>query len=278
MILVMGATGQNGREVVRELVSRGAPVRAASRSGARGDDGAAESVAFDYADPGSVDRALDGAERVFVVSPDPHLEENVATRAAKAGVKHIVKLSVWQAGEQDFTFARWHRRIESLIEESGVPYTFLRPNSFMQNVVNYLGPSIKAGSVFYEPAGDSRVAHVDVRDVARAAAAVLTAADEHAGQAYDLSGAESLTYRDIAETLTDVLGREIRYIDPGEAAYKETMVGLGAPEPYADALVDLNRYFKTGKGAEPTPWIERLSGRKPTAFRAFAEEHAAALS
>ena len=276
MILVLGGTGQNGSGVVRELAAREAKVRAASRSARPAKDGV-EFVAFDYADRESVKRALDGAEKVFVVSPDPSLEAGVVDEAKAAGVKHLVKLSVWKADRELYTFARWHRAIEKRIEASGVPYTFLRPTGFMQNVVNYFAPTIKSDGVFYAPAGKARIPHVDVADNARAAAAVLLGGSEHLGKSYDLSGPAVITYDEVAATLSEILGKPVRYVDPGAAAYKATLLQYGTPEAYADALVDLNRSYAEGQHAEVSPWIERLTGRAPRSFREFAAENAAAF-
>jgi len=278
MILVLGATGRNGRELVRELAARGAKVRGASRSAKAAESGGVEMVAFDYGDRESIRRALDGVELVFVVSPAPNMEDGVVEEARLAGVKRIVKLSVWKADREDYTFGRWHRRVEKLIESSGVPYTFLRPSGFMQNVVGFFAPTVKTDGVFFTPAGDARVAHVDVADIARAAAAVLLGGDEHAGKAYDLSGPEAITYHQIAATLSDVLGKPVRYVDPGADGYKKTLLSLGTPEAYADAVLDLNRAYVTGEFAETSPWVERLTGKAPRSFRVFAEEHAAAFA
>ena len=277
MILVLGATGQNGSGVVKELVARGAKVRGASRGAKPAGADGVETVAFDYGDAESIRRALDGVERVFMVSPMPAMEEGVVAEAKAAGVKHLVKLSVWKADREDYVFARWHRAIEKKIEASGVPHTFLRPSGFMQNVVNYMAGTIRSDGAFYQPAGKGRVAHIDVADIARAAAAVLLGGGAHLGKAYDLSGPQSISYDDIAETLSGVLGKPVRYVDPGAEAFRKTAIEMGTPEPYADALVDLARAYSEGLFDEVSPWVERLTGTPPRGFRVFAEENAAAF-
>jgi uncharacterized protein YbjT (DUF2867 family) len=277
MILVTGATGTNGRELIRELLARGEAVTAAVRNPERADVPAGVGkVRMEFGDPASIRAALEGADRLFLLAPDPGAEAPVVAAARAAGVKRLVKLSVWKADQESFTFARWHRASERAIEASGVPYVFLRPTGFQQNIVNHLAGSIRATGTFHAPAGDARVAHVDVRDIARVAAAVLTT-DGHDGKAYDLSGPAAVSYGEIAATLSRALGKEIRYVDPGEDAWKKTMLGYGVPEAYADALVDLNRMYRSGFSEEVTPHVEVITGRKPGSIERYLEENVAAF-
>jgi uncharacterized protein YbjT (DUF2867 family) len=191
-------------------------------------------------------------------------------------VKRIVKLSVWGAQDEEFTFARWHRAVERAIEASGVAWTFVRPNSFMQNVVNFMGATIKAQGAFFHSAADARISHVDARDVAAVAARTLTDAG-HEGRAYSLSGPEALGYADIAAVLSRAVGREIRYVAISDADYKQGAVSAGIPEAYADALIDLSRHFRTGKMSQLTGDVKAVSGRDPIPFEQFARDAAGAL-
>lgn len=193
-----------------------------------------------------------------------------------AGVRRIVKQSVWGAAEEAFSFAKWHRPVERAIEDSGLAWTFLRPNGFMQNVVNYMSATIKAQGAFYQPAEDARISHVDIRDLARVAARVLTGAG-HDGKAYDLTGPAAITYDDIASTLTKVLGREVRYVRITPEAYKQGAMGAGIPEGYADALVDLVRYYREDQASRVSPAVREITGQDPVPFEQFARDHAAAL-
>jgi uncharacterized protein YbjT (DUF2867 family) len=196
--------------------------------------------------------------------------------AKRAGVQRIVKLSVFGAAEEGFTFARWHRAVEKHIEASGLAWTFLRPNGFMQNVVNYMGDTIRSQSAFYSSAGEGAAAHIDARDVGAAGARVLTEPG-HEGKAYELTGPAALTYADIAAALSRVLGRTIRYLRISPEQLKQGAMGAGRPEVYADALVDLDRYYAAGKASRVSPAVKQLTGRDPIAFEQFARDHAEKL-
>ena len=203
-------------------------------------------------------------------------EKKVVDAARRAGVRRVVKLSALRAVEEEFVFGRWHRAVEKHIEASGLAWTFLRPNGFMQNVVTYMAGTIRSHAAIYSSAGNGAVSHVDVRDLAAVGAAVL-AESGHEGQAYDLTGPAALTYTQVAEILSRVLARPIRYVPISPEQYKQGALAAGTPETYADALVDLNRYYAEGKMSEITPTLRLLSGRDPTPFEQFARDHAELL-
>lgn len=273
MILVTGAAGTVGSEVVKGLRQSGAPFKVGFRN--RRPEGV-EGVPIDLDKPETIPPALTGVETVFLLSNTASPELNLVRAAKAAGVRRIVKLSVWGAAEEAFTFSKWHRAIEREIEASGVAWTFLRPVGFMQNVVNYMGATIKGQSAFYQSAADARISHIDARDIGAVAARVLTGKG-HEGKAYPLTGPEPLTYGDIASTLTHVLGRKITYVAVSDEDYKKGAVAAGTPEAYADALVDLNRYYRTGAMAEVTGEVKALTGRDAIPFEQFARDYAGAL-
>lgn len=273
MILVTGATGKVGSELVKRLETEKVPFRAGVRhAGNLGMD----SVAFDFDKPETFGPALTGVEKLFLLTSGGTEREAAAVDAAKkAGVQHLVKLSVWGAEGEDFVFGRAHREIEKKIEASGIPYTFLRPNGFMQNYL-IQAATIKSQGAFYLPARDSRYSVVDVRDVGAVAAKVLMSTG-HEGRAYTLSGPESLSNAEIAEKLSRAAGRTLTYVDVPEAQFRKSLIEMGTPEPYADAYIDLIHYYIRGKAAAVTPDIERVTGKEPRTFDEFARDFAAAF-
>ena len=198
MILVTGAGGSVGGEGLKQLRVAGAPVRGAfhnaKKAGEAREQGI-DSAVFDYADRGSIAAALKGVDQVFlVVATLPkqwELEQNVAEESKKAGVKHMVKLSVLDCDTEDYIFGRWHRAGERAIEAVGLPHTFLRPTGFMQNFVNFDAAIIKSQAAIYAPDESPHTA-VDVRDIAAVAVKVLTGSG-HEGKSYDLTGPAVLT-------------------------------------------------------------------------------------
>ena len=275
MILVTGASGTIGSELTKALAPMHVRLRVGYHSRPERASGG-EPVRLDFQDPGSLKAALDGVDTVFLLSSQVTPEVNLVRAADEAGVRRIVKLSVWGADGEGFSFARWHRAVEREIEASGLLWTFLRPNGFMQNVVNFMGATIKSQGAFYLPAGDARVSHVDARDIAAVAAAVLTRPG-HDKRAYKLSGPQALGYGEIAETLSSVLGRTISYVNISDEDYKKGAMAAGIPEGYADALVDLNRFYRGAGSDEVTQDVELVTGKAPIPFEQFARDHAAAL-
>lgn len=274
MILVTGSTGKVGKELVRNLQETKAKFRVGARSPQK--ISGAEVVLFDLDRPETLGPALSGIERLFLLSSGGTEREGpVVDAAKKAGVRHIVKLSVWGAETEALEFGRHHRPIEKKIEASGIPWTFLRPNGFMQNYVAYFAGTIKAQGAFYLPDRDARISVIDVRDIAAVAAKALTEKG-HEGKAYTLSGPEALSNAEIAEKISRAVGKKVTYVDVSEDDYRKGLLGAGIPPAYADALVDLQRYYVRGGAARVTPEVERVTGRKPISFDQFARDHASA--
>jgi uncharacterized protein YbjT (DUF2867 family) len=279
MILVTGAGGNVGRPLIDELATAGMPARAAYRSAdkaARANAAGIDAVTVDYARPESLAPALDGVDAVFLlatgVQGQIEGETNVVRAAKAAGVRRIVKLSVFGAAEEEFGFARTHRPVERAIEASGLAWTFLRPGSYMQNFTNFMAPTIRSQHALYTLIPDAVFNHVDTRDVARVAAAVL-AQDGHDGQAYTLTGPRSFSYRDAARTIGDVAGTPVQVVALTEADSRAGMKAHGVPDVYANHLVDLDRWYESGKGDVVTTSIRDVAGREPTTFESFVKEH-----
>jgi uncharacterized protein YbjT (DUF2867 family) len=282
MILVTGASGTVGSEVVKALLARKAAVRAGYRSRPQNLPAGVETAALDYDRAETLAPAFQGVDAVFLLSstvgPSELLdrEARVVDEARRAGVKRVVKLSVIGAPEGRFQFARWHRPVEEYVEASGLAWTHLRPNGFMQNLFNYKGDTIRGQSALYAAVGDAAISHVDARDIGEAAARVLTEGG-HEGKAYDLTGPAALTYGQIAEALTTALGRAIRYVPITVEQYKAGAVAAGVPEVYADALADLDRAYASGIASRVSPDLRTLTGRDPISFDAFARDYAPSM-
>ncbi len=283
MICVTGAGGTVGGEIIKQLESAKATFRAAYFStekaeAARGR--AIDAVILDYNRPESLRAAFQGCDQLFLLGPNvlnqSELERNAVEAAREAGVRHIVKQSAMGAGEESYSLAKVHRPGEKAIESSGLAWTFLRPNSFMQNVTTFMGKTIKAEGAFYSASGDAKVSHVDVRDIAAVVVKSLTESS-HEGNAYTLTGPEALTYDELASELTKVLGRSISHINLSPLDLKNGMLAEGMPEELADRMLDLERYFREGQASRITNDINQVTGRDPRRFAQFARDCASAL-
>ena len=283
-ILVMGATGNVGSQVVKQLADTGANVRAAVRSPRKAESLKGERVSlteFDTDKPETVEAAFQGVDKVFLLTPlVPNMVElsaNLVAAAKKAGVKHIVKSSGMGAEvEPGITLTRWHREAEKAIEASGIAFTFVRPNGFMQNYANFNGATIKTQNTFYLPVGDGKVSYIDTRDIAAVAVAALTQ-DGHEGKAYEITGLEAISNQEIAEIISQVVGRKINYVDVTEDAARSEMKQSGMPDVLIDMTMELYEIYKAGYASEVTPTVEQVTGNKPISFTQFANDYAEAF-
>jgi uncharacterized protein YbjT (DUF2867 family) len=283
MIGVTGASGTLGSQVVAQLKLAGVPFRAVYFSQQRAELARAQgidAVVSDYGRPATLDAALRGCERLFLLGPNTldqtELESNVVEAAKRAGIRHVVKQSVMGAEREDYSLAHVHRPVEKSIEASGLSWTFLRPNSFMQNVLTFMAPTIKTEGVFYSASGAAKISHVDVRDIAAVAIKALTEPG-HERQAYVLSGPEALSYDDVAAELSRALERPVRHVSLSPAELKGAMLSEGMPEGLVDRMLDLERYFREGRASFIAPDIQRITLREPRRFAQYARECAPAL-
>ena len=277
-ILVTGATGTIGSQVVAELVKRGVSVRAAARGATRAKlPSGVEGVELTLGDTASVDRVLDGVSAAFLLTPfaadQVELGKHFIDRAKAAGVKRIVKLSaIGSETEPGIQLGRWHRAVELHLEASGLEWTVLRPNNFMQNFVGYYPPD-KEGTI-YLPWGTGIVSFIDAVDIGRVAAVTLTEAG-HTGKAHVLTGPEAFGIADAAAAIGKAAGRKITYVDVPEAAAKGAMLGLGMPEWMVDAMLELHAIDKAGYAAVVTDDVAKLTGKPPRSFADYVAENAA---
>jgi uncharacterized protein YbjT (DUF2867 family) len=234
----------------------------------------------DFAHPDSLAAPLEGIDKALLISSaDPKLPElqgNFIRAAKRAGVPYVVKFSgAWSMGGADlreWSFARWHAQAEKILEDSGLAFTHLQPNQFMQVYLRFQ-PTIAAQGKFFAACKDSRVSPVDIRDIAAVAAAVLTGAG-HEGKAYVITGPESLTYAEIAEKLSTALGRKITYVDVPLGQARKAMVDSGAPEWFVDGQMEQYQVRLKGYQAAVTTVVSEVAKKEPISFDQFARDHA----
>jgi uncharacterized protein YbjT (DUF2867 family) len=283
MICITGASGTVSSELIKELELAKTPFRAAYFSNKKAEAARAngiDAVIIDYNRPETLRAAFQGCDTLFLLGPNAlnqtQLELNAVEAAKAVGVRHIVKQSVMGAADEAFSLALVHRPVEKAIASSGMTWTFLRPNSFMQNVVTFMGKTIKAESAFYSASGEAKISHVDVRDIAAVAVKGLTE-PTHIRKVYTLTGPEALTYDEIANELSTVLGRPIHHISLSPSDMKHGMLAEGMPEALADRMLDLERYFREGQASRITPDIKQVTGRNPRRFAQYARDYASSL-
>ena len=281
MICVTGASGTLSSEVIRQLEAQDIPFRAAYFSGRSAEIARVrgiEAVVIDYNHPVTLREAFRSCDTLFLLGPNAlnqtELELNAVDAARASGVRHIVKQSVMGAAEEAYSLANIHRPVEKAIERSGMAWTFLRPNSFMQNAVTFMAPTIRAESAFYSASGQARISHIDVRDIAAVAVAALTAPG-HEEAIYTLSGPEALTYDEMADELSKGLGRVIRHVSLSPADLRAGMLAEGMPEAIADRMLDLERYFREDRASTLTDDVKRVTGRAPRRFADYVRDTAA---
>ncbi|GAA1689741.1 SDR family oxidoreductase [Fodinicola feengrottensis] len=279
MIVLTGATGTVGGYLAVKLAERGHPARAIVRDLGRAQplrQLGLDIIPGDMARPATLGRALKGATRLFLLSPDLPGEEkfeaesNVIEAAADAGVSHVVYLSVAGADVGDTVFARWHGRTERALARTPMSWTFLRPNGFMSNIV---GPSglTRQEETLALPAGEGRVSVVHPGDIAAVAASALTD-PQHEHRAYLLTGPKALTFREQAAQLSALLGRVVSYVDLPEEAARESILASGTPALVADALLDFYRHVRAGNCAQVSDDIEKVTGSPARSFTEFIQE------
>ncbi len=286
LILVVGATGTVGGELVQQLVDGGHRVRALTRDSAKAKlklGAAVEIVEGDLGKPETLAEAFVGVDKAYVLSPAvgpefPELEGNAFDAAKTAGVKHLVKQSNSVVAE-DFMagtpFAEWMGKSEERLRTLGVAWTILRPAFFATNFIGDFAIVPQGGLSL--PTGDGKDAPIDPRDVAAVAVKVLTTPG-HEGKTYALTGPELLSYAEVVQKAAAVTGKPLKFVDVPEAAWREGMLSAGVPLPVVEALL---AYFSGGVKAgriRVTPTVSELLGRPARTLDDWLRENAAALT
>ncbi len=279
MIVVTGSTGNVGAPLVRELASTRVPTRALVHSpekAAAVEQLGVEVMVGDFGDPQTLNTALEGADHAFLLTPadprQPEWEKNFVEAAEGAGVAHVVKQSVQGAdANSPMRIGRIHGECERLLEGSGMGWTFLRPNLFMQTTLAF-AEQVAADGRFYAPLAEATTSMIDARDVAAVAARMLTE-EGHEGKVYELSGPEAISHRDIAEKLSGVLGRPVEHVEVSSEDARGGMITMGMPVWLADALFELFEVRQAGYTAGVTETVAEITGREPRSYEQFARDY-----
>ena len=283
MILITGATGNNGQELIRQLTAMGQHVRALVRKpgdAAKLCGSNIEVVSGDFDLSETLESALQGVDKAFLLTPVAERfvqwQKEFIQAAKRAGIKHLVKFSGMGADPRSASeLLKLHAETDDILRSSGVPFTILQPNSFHQNMLSSAN-TIKAQGVFYWPMKDASQSTVDVRDINAVAAKIFTSSG-HEGKTYVITGPEALTFQQAAEKLSSVLGRKIQYVDVPISAAAEGLRDSAMPDWNVRAVTDLLAYFATGAAATVTDTVPRLLGRPATSFEQFVKDHRAAF-
>lgn len=281
-ILVTGAAGTVGTEVVKSLINRGVTVRAGVHSLIKGErlrqlNPEVQLVEIDYSKPDTLRVALTGAERLFLLTPatadQVAIGKLLIDVAKEIGIHQIVKLSALEAAaDAPIQLGRMHREVEEYLAQSGVPYALLRPTNFMQNFATRNCETIRDAGRLPLPLSDGRVAFIDVRDIADAAAAILCAPiSEHNGNAYRLTGPEALSGEQVAAAFTEAIGHAVTYEPILEDDFRQQMAA--APQWRVDSLLELFGTYRAGHAAQTTSDVAHLTGCEPRTIQQFAHDY-----
>ncbi|WP_100372062.1 SDR family oxidoreductase [Bacillus sp. FJAT-45037] len=276
-ILVTGATGNIGYCVVCELVAKKSKVRVAVRNIEK--DRVAftgldvELVEFDFMNPTLFDHALDGVQKVFLIRP-PQLAkpkkdmQPFIERMKEKKIKQIVFVSLMGVEKNPIVP---HRKIENLIRESGIVYTFLRPGFFMQNLNTTHREDIALRNELFIPVGKAKTSFIDTRDIAAVAATCLLE-EGHIWREYTLTGSEAIDYNEVALILSKTLGRKIEYKNPGVYEFRRTLIKRGIKKEFANVMTMLYVLTRLGKAEKVTNEVKDILKRDPISFEQFAND------
>ena len=284
MILVTGATGNNGSEIVKRLAAQNIPVRAMVRDRSRADVIAlpnVEVVEGDFDRPDTLLSALSGVDRAFLLtnsSEHAEAQQLAFVKAAKqSGVAHIVKLLQFAAAaDSPVRFLRYHAAVEAAIQSSGMAYTFLQPNLFMQGLLSFKS-TIAAQNTFYAAIGEAKVSMIDVRDIAEAATAALTGTG-HEGKIYNLTGPQALSHSEAAHYLSDALGCKITFVDILPEKMLETLLSIHFRTWQAEGLIEDYAHYRRGEASVVASGVQDTTGKAPRSFETFAHDYAPVFS
>jgi len=279
MIFITGASGNVGVELIRALTGEAkeiklvAGIRDFEKDKKILSEFPIEFCAFDFSNPKTFEPALENCRILFLLRPpqlsDVSIFKPLIGMAKKKGVEHIVFLSV-QGVENDTRIP--HHKIEKLIRDSGMAWTFLRPAYFMQNFATTLKKELVERRRIFLPAGETKFTLVDLRDIGRVAAKVLLNPDSHIGKAYDLTGPDCLTFGQMAKILSSGLRRPIDFESPNLFQFLRYERSEGVSYGFIWVMILLHYFPKFKEEPLTTDWIKKLTHKEPISFAQFVAD------
>ena len=279
MILITGATGKTGSAAVQELSNRNIPFRVLIRNEDKLNqitDIGGEVVIGAIEDDAALNQAMEGVQKALVLLPNSEqqlfLEKKVVDAALEANVQHIVKMSSMEAvPEATSPIPKLHMQSENYIKNSGMNWTMIKPNFFMQNLLGS-GKTIVEQNKFFLPMGEGKAGMIHTKDVGTVIAKVLSE-DGHEGQNYEVTGPEILSFHDVAEIFSKVLGKKVDYINVPIDEYKKTLSQFLTNQWHLDSVIDLFKDIAEGGIEDKTDTFEDLIGKSPCSLEQFIQEY-----
>ena len=279
MILITGATGKTGSAAVQELSNRNIPFRVLIRNEEKLNqitDMGGEVIIGAIEDDSALNQAMEGVQKALVLLPNSEqqlfLEKKVVDAALEANVQHIVKMSSMEAvPEATSPIPKLHMQSENYIKNSGMNWTMIKPNFFMQNLLGS-GKTIVEQNKFFLPMGEGKAGMIHTKDVGTVIAKVLSE-DGHEGQNYEVTGPEILSFHDVAEIFSKVLGKPVDYINVPIDEYKKTLSQFLTNQWHLDSVIDLFKDIAEGGIEDKTDTFQDLIGKSPCSLEQFIQEY-----
>jgi uncharacterized protein YbjT (DUF2867 family) len=270
LVLVVGGSGMVGTELLKLLKEKGLRTRATTSKQIKN---SSEQVHVNLATGEGIKDAFEDVDRAFFLAPPGYADQYsllapLIQEAKRRGLKKVVLMTAMGANaSEDTPF----RRAELDLEKSGLTYNIIRPNFFMQNFHTFWIHGIQTQGKILLPAGNAKVSFIDARDIAATAATLLTN-DLFNGQAFDLTGPESLDHAQVAAALTKVAGRKISYEEITPDAFQSGLLGAGLPKDYAQFLGVIMGFLREGYSERKTSSVQDITGQAPRGFEKYAND------
>ncbi|MEM7008270.1 MAG: SDR family oxidoreductase [Thermodesulfobacteriota bacterium] len=280
MILLTGLSSTTGLRVAKKLLKSGHGFNALLKDAAKDSDLKSKRVnlvkgSLDNTE--SLEKAMDGIENALLISPVSEnqfkIEKKFIDAAKKSGVKHLVKFSAIGADpDSESMILRNHGLSEKHLKKSGLRYTIVRPNLFMQNFVDFYGHEIKKKKQLKLPLKNAKCGYVDLRDTVRVITKVLTT-NGSKNRTYEVTGPESLSCFEVTEQISEAVGKKIKYVETKPKEFKKDMIDAGVKEPIAEAYSELYKLVRDGICNQVTDDIYKITDRQPHTFDEFLDDN-----